>query len=107
MIFRNNFIFPDTVHILYLSCNINKLKLIANFLKRADNCDALAVFLKLSSVKPQLILGNRGTRKYMSWSVTVKNKAVSRQCKLTAQKEQVHAKYTFDIFHEHNVISKE
>jgi hypothetical protein len=35
-----------------------------------------------------------GTRKTISWSVTVYNKDLSRQCYLTAQKESVEEKYS-------------
>jgi hypothetical protein len=43
-----------------------------------------------------------GTRKTISWSVTVYNKDLSRQCYLTAQKESVEEKYSNYVIKSNN-----
>ena len=76
-----NFIFSDNVRILCLSCNVIKPKTTAKLsLTRTETSVVLIVFC-LSSVKFALILFpfltivqlESGTRKAISWSVTVYN----------------------------------
>ena len=66
--------------------------------------------MMLSSVKSRFIMlafltvaqHEFGTRKIISWSVTVYNKDLSRQCYLTAQKESVEEKYSNYVIKSNN-----
>jgi hypothetical protein len=70
-----------------------------NCLKRAETSVVIILFT-VSSVKSDLVLlpfiivaqHESGTKTIMSWSVTVNNKHLTRQCFLTAQTEQVQDK---------------
>ena len=74
-------------------------KQMLNCLKRAETSVVLINF-SVSSVKSALVLlpfiiaaqHESGTRKTISWLVTVDNKHLSSQCFLTAQTEQVQDK---------------
>ena len=74
-------------------------KQLLNCLKRAETSVVLIVFT-VSSMKSALVLlpfiivaqHESGTRKTISWSVTVDNKHLTSQCFLTAQTEQLQDK---------------
>ena len=98
-----NYIFSNNVHILCLSYHIRKTKTTAKLTRK--NRNKFFSFLIVSSVKASLILlpfrtvalHESGTRKTISWSVTVYNKYLSSQCNLTAQIEPLQNKFFFVI----------
>ena len=94
-----NAIFFHNVGILHLSFNVKTPKTSAKFSKKSRNKCGSNCFFMVFSVKSVLILTitvfftdvqhKSGTRRIISWSVTVHSKNLSSQCNLTALIEQV------------------
>ena len=88
----------DKVYILCLSCNVKKPNTTA---KLSETSIVLIVFDATSTLILLLFLTvtqhESGTRKAMSWAVTVYNKILSSQCKLTAQIEPVQDKCNLPV----------
>ena len=95
-----NFIFSDNVRILCLSCNVRQLKTTAKLSKKSKNKCCFNPFLFVSSVTSALLLfpiltvapHGSGTRKTISWSLTVHNKHLYSEYNFTAQIEPVQDK---------------
>jgi hypothetical protein len=82
-----NLMLSDNIGILCLSCNVKKHKTTAKLSKKSRN-QHCSKFFMVSSMTSTLILllfltvaqHESGTRKTISWSVTVYNNTLSSQC---------------------------